>query len=367
MKTPKLAQIKNFYKNKRIIVTGHTGFKGSWLSLWLSNFGAKVMGLSNNIPTTPSHYSTIQLKNKITSKRCDIRNYNSLHKEINKFKPDLIFHLAAQSIVKKSYDSPYITWQTNLGGTINLLEVLKNYTKSKVVAVLITSDKVYKNLEVDRPYKEDDSLGGFDPYSGSKASADIAIQSYVNSFMKNKNNNVLISTARAGNVIGGGDWSEGRLIPDCIRAWSKNKKVSVRNPNSTRPWQHVLEVLIGYMKLAFYLSKVKNLHGQVFNFGPKLKNKFRVIDVLRESKFRWIKAGWQITKHKNKFKESKLLHLNSLKSKKTLKWDNSLSFKESIRLSIEWYKKFYEKKNNMTQISINQINFYQKIIQKIEK
>ena len=245
--------MNNYFKNKKVLITGHTGFKGSWLSLWMHFMGAKVLGISNGLVSNPSNFKILNLNTKIMSKKIDIKNYENLKKKIITFKPDYIFHLAAEAIVKKSYDNPRNTWLTNTIGTMNILEIIRNY-KKKLVVVIITSDKVYKNIEINRGYRETDVLGSLDPYSASKASADIAAQSYVNSYLKKKKN-LRIGVARAGNVIGGGDWAVGRLIPDCIRSWSKNKEVILRNPKSTRPWQHVLDVLRGYIILSINLKK----------------------------------------------------------------------------------------------------------------
>ena len=233
----------NYFKNKKILVIGHTGFKGSWLSLTLSSLNAKIYGISDTIPTKPSNFEILKIKKKLVQDiRCDIRDYKNLKKNIDKIKPEIIFHLAAQSLVKRSYDKPIETWTTNLIGTTNLLDVMRNY-KKKCILVLITSDKSYKNVEKKSGYVETDILGGFDPYSASKASAELSIQSYIKSFFSEKKSSLRIGVARAGNVIGGGDWSQDRLIPDCIKSWSKNKKVNIRNFNSTRPWQHVLEAV----------------------------------------------------------------------------------------------------------------------------
>ena len=360
---------KNFYgntfKKKTIIVTGHTGFKGSWLSLWLQILGAKVIGLSIDIPTKPSHFNAIKLKNKIKHHKIDIRNLKLLKKIINKYQPDFLFHLAAQSLVKKSYSDPVYTLETNTIGTLNVLESLRSI-KKKCIAVLITSDKSYKNLEVKRGYIENDILGGSDPYSASKASAEITIQSYISSFFPLKKTKVLIAVGRAGNVVGGGDWSENRLIPDCVKSWSKNRRVLIRNPKSTRPWQHVLEAISGYMLLAKKMKKKRNIHGEVFNFGPNNSNNYNVIFLVKEMKKYWEKVSWKlINKKKNKkFYESNLLKLNSNKAKKVLKWKCILSFKETIIMIAEWYKNFYVKKNKGYEISYNQIKKYEKILNK---
>tara|TARA_B100001057_G_scaffold67099_1_gene60788 strand:+ start:363 stop:1436 length:1074 start_codon:yes stop_codon:yes gene_type:complete len=351
---------KKIFNKKKVLITGHTGFKGSWLALWMHYLGANVMGISKNIPTNPSHFNAIGLKNIINSKKIDIKNDKLLNSSIKKFKPDFIFHLAAQAIVKKSYFNSLETWKSNLLGTINLLESLK-LIKKEVIVVLITSDKVYKNLEVKRGYKEQDILGGIDPYGASKSATEIAIKSYINSFFSSKRNKILITTARAGNVIGGGDWSENRLLPDCIRSWSKGKKVIIRNPKSTRPWQHVLDVLNGYIKLAVKVKKNKGLHGEEFNFGPLNKN-YQVTEILNNIKKIWPSINWKIIKKKNFF-ENKLLNLNSNKAKNILEWKTRLNIYSNIKLTIEWYKFYLENKNKkkLLKNSINQIKLFEKI------
>ena len=261
---------KKKFKNKKVLVTGHTGFKGSWLTYWLVSLGAKVVGLSINIPSNPSHFKAIKLQNKINHKRMDIRNLRLLKKTFKKYQPDYVFHLAAQSLVKRSYSDPIYTWETNTVGTLNVLESLRELRKN-CIAVLITSDKSYKNLEIKRGYSENDILGCKDPYSASKASAELAIQSYISSFFPSKKTKVLIGIARAGNVIGGGDWSKYRLIPDCVKSWSKNKKVLLRNPNSTRPGQHVLEAIGGYLQLAASIKKIKDCMEKYLILGPAIQ------------------------------------------------------------------------------------------------
>ena len=344
------------FKNKKILITGHTGFKGSWLSLWFKSLGADVMGVSIDIPTKPSHFQLINLEKKIKSKFVDITDLKKLKKIFNSFKPDYVFHLAAQSLVKKSYKNPLLTYYTNAIGTLNVMESLKSL-KNNCIAVIITSDKSYKNLEIERGYKEEDVLGGADPYSSSKASAELIIQSHFKSYLADKKN-IRIAIARAGNVIGGGDWSDDRLIPDSMKSWSKNKKVLIRSPNSTRPWQHVLDALWGYITLSLCLKKHKKLNGQAFNFGPSLNNNYKVIDVLKLSKNYWKNIVWKIINKKKRDYESNLLKLNSSKAKSLLKWKCNLSFKETIFFTTEWYKNFYLKKKNMYNFSIKQINLY---------
>lgn len=353
----KYKKVSKYFKNKRVLITGTTGFKGSWLSLWMQHMGASVLGISNGMISKPSNFNILNLKKKIKYKKIDIRNYNSLKKQINLFKPDFIFHLAAEAIVKRSYNNPKYTWETNTIGTLNLLDILKEY-KRKVIAVIITSDKVYKNLEVKRGYKETDILGSFDPYSASKASADLATQSYIESFLKKKSN-IKIAIARAGNVIGGGDWAYGRLIPDCVRSWSKNKKVIIRNPNSTRPWQHVFDVLKGYIYLAINLKK-DIANGEIFNFGPKIDKNSEVKHIVRKIQSNWSNAKYSVKKENNFF-ESKLLKLNSSKSKKILNWECTFNIDKTILFTINWYRTFYNKSENIFKFSLKQISDYKKL------
>tara|TARA_B100000989_G_C19530772_1_gene469675 strand:- start:271 stop:1338 length:1068 start_codon:yes stop_codon:yes gene_type:complete len=348
------------FKNKRILITGHTGFKGSWLSLWFKYLGADVLGVSKDIPTKPSHFKLINLDKKINNKFFDVTNFKKLKKTFINFKPDYVFHLAAQSLVKKSYKNPILTYQTNTIGTLNVMECLRSL-KNNCIAIIITSDKSYKNLEINRGYKEDDILGGIDPYSSSKASAELIIQTYFNSFLKRKKN-IKIGVARAGNVVGGGDWSEDRLIPDCMKSWSKNKKAIIRSPNSTRPWQHVLDALYGYITLSQKLKKNSKLNGSVFNFGPSLNNNFKVLDVLNLARKSWSKVFWKIIDDKKKVYESNLLKLNSSKAKSILKWSCNLNFKETIFLVTDWYKYYYLNNKNMYDYSLKQIKLYCKKI-----
>jgi CDP-glucose 4,6-dehydratase len=350
---------KNFY-NKKIIITGHTGFKGSWLTQLLKTYGANIFGISHDIPTNPSHFKVSKIYKGIKSYQIDVTDQKKIKNIFVKIKPDYVFHLAAQSLVKRSYKDPTITWNTNLIGTLNVLEGLRKL-KNNCTAIIITSDKCYLNKEIIRGYRETDILGGEDPYSASKASAELLINSYVKSYF-NKTN-IRISSVRAGNVIGGGDWSEDRLIPDCIRQWSKNRTVVIRNPFSTRPWQHVLEAIYGYVLLAAKLSKNSKLHGESFNFGPSKNNNHSVIFLVKTMKKFWNNIAWSIKKN-NSFKESNLLMLNTQKVRKKLKWKSVLKFEESIFMVIDWYKNFYSKINNPSQLTVNQIEKYKKILAK---
>ena len=362
-----MENLSKHFKNKKILITGHTGFKGSWLSIWLTYLGAKVVGVSNEILKKPSNYEICNLKKKIDHYSIDIRDQKKIKNIILKYKPDYIFHLAAQSLVQKSYLEPKNTFETNAIGTLNLLESLKNCNLKKICSVvIITSDKSYKNLELNRGYKENDILGGTDPYSASKACAELVIQSYLTSFLRVKKN-IKISVARAGNVIGGGDWSENRLIPDCIKSIKNKRKLILRFPNSTRPWQHVLEVLYGYMLLAIKQKKTK-LNDSIFNFGPNNKVSITVLDLVKKIDKKWKNLNWKIIKPKKKLYESKLLKLNSNKAFNILKWRCLLNANQTLDFVINWYKYYYQnKKQDMYSYSINQIKEYQLILKNKRK
>jgi len=349
--------MKKIFKGKKVLITGHTGFKGSWLTLWLYSLGAKIIGISDNIPYKNSHFSLLNIKNKISHNLEDIRNYKKIEKIILKTKPDFIFHLAAQSLVQKSYNYTLDTWEVNLMGTVNMLEVLKKI-KNNCTAIFVTSDKCYFNAEQAWGYRENDKLGGKDPYSGSKGSAELAIFSYFNSFFKNSKK-IRIGIGRAGNVIGGGDWAEGRIVPDCMRSVIKNKNVILRNPNSTRPWQHVLEPLSGYLSLASNLSKSKKLNGEAFNFGPQLDQNFNVKELVIEMKKNWSNVKWKISATNKKKYEASLLKLNFDKALHYLDWKPVWNFNETSFFTSNWYKNFFQnKKKNIYKYSLSQLNLF---------
>ncbi len=329
------------FKNKKILITGHTGFKGSWLTLWLSNIGAKVYGISLRTKGF-NHFNSLRIKG-VKSNYFDIKDQNKLKKVFKKIKPDFVFHLAAQALVKHSYKNSTETFLSNSIGTLNVLEGLKTL-RNNCIAVIITSDKVYKNFEVKRGYKEDDIIGGQDPYSASKGCAELIIESYFSSFLQ-KNKNLRIATARAGNVIGGGDWSQDRLIPDCAKSWKNKKPVMLRNPNSTRPWQNVLDVVRGYMILAKALKTKSKLNGKPFNFGPQSKENYSVIDVIKLLKKNWKNFNFKIQNSKKNYREANLLKLNSSKANKVLKWKCALKFNQSVELTAKWYKNYLYSKN----------------------
>jgi len=347
----------NHFKNKTVLVTGNTGFKGSWLSLWLNLMGAKVIGVSKDIPTIPSHY---KLNNKfyLKNEKFDLSNKKLITKIIKNSKPDYIFHLGAQAIVLESYNDPYATYLSNTVGTLNILESLKE-SNHKCTAILITSDKCYENIDKKVNYKEKDRLGGLDPYSSSKASAELIIRSYYESYFKTKSSNVRICSARAGNVMGGGDWAKHRIVPDCMKSWSEGKKVIIRNAKSTRPWQHVLEPLSGYLTLAKSLSKDQNLNGEAFNFGPNSSSSHTVKELVDNLSLYYPGSKSKVIPDKNKRYEANLLSLNCLKAKKLLNWSSKINFKNTAKMTSQWYETYYNSSpNNAYKLSLEQIERY---------
>lgn len=343
------------FEKSNILITGHTGFKGSWLTCLLLELGANITGVSIDVPTEPSNFLVMGLQKKINHINLDITNTPKLKKIIEDTQPNYIFHLAAQPLVQKSIKEPLETWSSNTIGTISLLESIKDL-KKKCVVVFITSDKVYKNQEWAWGYRETDLLGGDDPYSASKASAELAIKSYLNSILYH--DGLKIGVGRAGNVIGGGDWGFDRIVPDCVKSWAKNRKVLLRNPNSTRPWQHVLEPLFGYLTLAKKLNENDDIHGEAFNFGPFDRSNHSVLDLVKEMSKHWDQVSWEDVSSQSKIKsESNLLKLNCDKAKMILGWESIWDFETTIKQTSSWYKLFYENKNPYD-LSINQIYTY---------
>ncbi len=349
--------LADVFNNSKVLITGHTGFKGSWLTLWLHKLGAKVFGISDCIPTVPSHFRDASISELIEDLRLDILKINELENAINEIEPDYIFHLAAQPIVKESYVNPLKTWNSNTFGTLNILDVLRKRKKS-CIAVFITSDKAYDNQEWPWGYRENDKLGGPDPYSASKGAAELAISSYFRSYFKYQDFDIRVSSARAGNVIGGGDWAKDRIVPDCIRSWSLGKSVMLRNPESTRPWQHVLEPLRGYLILAASLKMNKNINGESYNFGPSSEQNKTVMELVKSlSKF--FKFSEIDTIFEDGIKnESNLLKLNCDKALNDLAWSPILNFSQTIEFTAEWYKTYLEKPDSIKQISMNQIEIF---------
>ncbi len=352
-------QFKNIYKKKKVLITGNTGFKGSWLTTWLLMLGAKVHGYSIDIPTSPSIFETLDLEDKINHTFGDIRNQEKMNDYIQKIKPDFIFHLAAQAIVSTSYHSPFDTITTNVVGTASVLDAICNISWN-CTCVLITSDKSYENVEWIWGYRETDAVGGKDVYSGSKGAAELVIKSYWHSFIQKKSN-IKIGVARAGNVIGGGDWAKDRIIVDCVKSFSENKNVEIRSPKATRPWQHVLEPISGYLTLGQYLYEGNVLNGEAFNFGPKNELTKTVFELVQDLAELWGLDKYNATKLTDNvpFKEATLLKLNCDKSLAYLNWHSVLYYKECVKIIADWYKAFYD--NNaidMYELTTNQIEYY---------
>ncbi len=351
-----MRDIIKFYKNKKILVTGATGFKGAWLCSLLLKMGAKVYG-AGFTPNKNKHlFYSLSLNKKIKLKLFDIRNLDKLYKFIKFSKPSIIFHLAAQPLVIESYKKPLFTFDVNARGTLNILEASKslNYVRS---IVLITSDKCYKNIgDYKKKYSEKDILGGLDPYSASKASAELIINSYRDSILKNRKN-CGISSARAGNVIGGGDWSPNRLIPDCIKSIMNKSKIKIRNPNSNRPWQFVLEPLKGYLILAKKQYKNPKRYSSSWNFGPEYKSKKSVLEIVKFIINYWGFGSMKIQKSK-KFHEDHYLQLDIEKAKKYLKWKPVYDVEKSVHVTIDWYHKVFKNKENSIDVTNDQIDQY---------
>lgn len=346
----------NIYRNKKVFITGHTGFKGSWLSIWLQTLGAKVCGYSLKPNTNPSMYQELDIENKIEKSIIgNILDYEKLEDSINDFQPEIIFHLAAQPIVRLSYKEPKLTYETNVIGTLNVLEVARK-CKSVKAFVNVTTDKCYENKEIARGYKEDEPMGGYDMYSSSKGCVEIMSSSYRRSFLQEEDS-MSMATARAGNVIGGGDWAEDRLIPDCIRYINQNKAIEIRNPIAVRPWQHVLEPLSGYLLLGQKLLETGKDYAEGFNFGPNEESVLKVSEVAQKIIDNYNK-GEVIVHKKDNLHEANLLMLNIEKAKTILNWTPTYTANEAIKETVEWYKHFYAKDTDMYQYTIQQIKNY---------
>lgn len=350
---------KNIYKGKKVLVTGHTGFKGSWLCAWLLDLGADVVGISCDIPTQPSLFEVLDLKSKIKHHMFDLLDLEKTKAVFKQEKPDFVFHLAAQAIVSVSHADPLRTFQTNVMGTAHVLESIRDFTH-KTAVVMITSDKCYENVEWCWGYKETDALGGKDVYSASKAGAEIVIHSYFETFFKQKEN-ITMASVRAGNVIGGGDWALDRIVADTMRAWSKKESVIIRSPTATRPWQHVLEPLSGYLNLGMNLWAGKELNGEALNFGPRAEQNHTVVDILGDMAQKWgisRDQAYKITDNKP-FNEAGLLKLNCDKALFYLKWQAALQYHQTVDFVVGWYKVFYqENAKDIYKFTLNQIHQY---------
>lgn len=340
----------NAYKNRRVLVTGHTGFKGSWLVLWLQMLGAKVIGISLPPETTPSHWQLLELD--VESFYIDIRDEDLLRQRISEIKPEVVFHLAAQPLVRRSYRRPLETWATNVMGTANVLDACR-HVKELAAIVVVTTDKCYENKEWVWGYREIDPLGGHDPYSASKGGSELVAASYRRSFF-NSPSSPLLATARAGNVIGGGDWSEDRLIPDLVRAVDAGMSLEIRSPHATRPWQHVLECLSGYLMLGQQLVEGNTSCADAWNFGPDREGNRQVEQVLSALKANWASVDWNCSEAPQPH-EAQLLHLDSSKAREKLHWRPVWTFDEGVGATAEWYRAWLDRADLL---SVSQLQSY---------
>lgn len=346
------------FSGANVLVTGHTGFKGTWLIAWLKQLGANVTGIGLDPATSPSHFAVANLADGMTDLRIDIRDRKAIEQAIVSVQPDFVFHLAAQALVRRSYDDPMETWQVNVLGTLHVLEALRKMDKP-CAAVIITSDKCYDNVEWVWGYRENDALGGPDPYSASKGAAELAIRSHIKSYFPPATSKVRVCSARAGNVIGGGDWAADRIVPDCVRAWSADKTVELRNPHATRPWQHVLEPLSGYLNLAVALADRSELHGEPFNFGPPAQQNHSVLALVREMALHWEQVRWQdVSQTAAGPYESGLLKLNCDKALFHLRWHAVMPFEDTVRMTAQWYRAYYQNRGGISATTTAQIEAY---------
>ncbi|SMD34348.1 CDP-glucose 4,6-dehydratase [Reichenbachiella faecimaris] len=348
--------MKDYYKDKTVLVTGHTGFKGSWLAIWLLEMGAKVVGYALDPLHDMDNFIVTGLSNRMVDIRGDIRDAEKLKDVFSKYQPEIVFHLAAQPLVRLSYDIPVETYQVNVIGTINIMEAIRT-TNSAKIAVLITTDKCYENKEQIWGYRENDAMGGHDPYSSSKGACEIAINSWRKSYFnvnEYEQHGKSIASARAGNVIGGGDWSVDRLIPDCIKSILQDLPIEIRNPQATRPWEHVLEPLSGYLLLAYKMSQDPVKYAEGWNFGPDYDAIITVKDLAEKIINYYGKGKLALGSEKAVLHEANLLALDVSKSRIKLGWTPTLSIEQAVELTVDWYKNYQNQEPY--DICVEQIN-----------
>jgi CDP-glucose 4,6-dehydratase len=351
----------NIYEKKKVLLTGHTGFKGSWLTLWLKQLGAEVIGYSLEPPTNPSLFKTLQIEKEIVHIIGDIRDEKKLKEVFKKYQPDIVIHMAAQPLVRYSYINPKETYETNVIGTLNVFEAVKGTENVKVV-INVTSDKCYENKEWVYGYRENDPMGGYDPYSSSKGCAELLTSAYRNSFFNpkdyGKTNNVALASVRAGNVIGGGDWADDRLIPDCIRALSKEETIYIRNPKAIRPWQHVLEPLSGYLWLGALMWQDPVKYSEGWNFGPNDEDILTVEEIAKNVIKLWGSGRYEMNHDNKNFHEAKLLKLDISKAHFHLKWKPVYSARTALEETIKWYKEYFNNQKSIYDFTLKQLQDY---------
>jgi CDP-glucose 4,6-dehydratase len=360
-----MMQFADIYRNRRVLVTGHTGFKGAWLCEWLLGLGATVAGYSLTPPTTPALFNELGLTRRLGHVIGDIRDLDCLLGVVTEFRPDFVFHMAAQSLVRKAYDAPVETYAVNIMGTVNLLEALR-LSGQPCVAVLVTSDKCYENRECVYGYREDDPMGGFDPYSSSKGAAEIVIGGYRRSYFSGNDSVVRICSARSGNVIGGGDWAANRIVPDCIRSLSVNQPIRVRHRTAVRPWQHVLEPLSGYLWLGAATASKRVLdtshwhegHWSAFNFGPPSGANRTVEDLVEAVVRHWPGGTWEDNYNAKSSHEAHQLTLSAEKALRVLGWQAVWSFERAVAETVDWYHQWLADATRARALTVTQINAY---------
>lgn len=353
-------KLRESYNGKKVFLTGHTGFKGAWMLKTLSLLGAEIKGYSLEPQTKDDLFCLIEGKNICDSVIADLRDKKRLEKEVLDFQPDFVFHLAAQPLVRLSYEIPAETFEVNVIGTANVLDAVRLLEK-KCDVILITTDKVYHNNEWLYPYRENDRLGGYDPYSASKACAELVIDSYRNSFFNSKTYNLhqkAIAVARAGNVIGGGDWSKDRLVPDIAKAFTANKEVIIRNPKSVRPWQHVLEPVMGYLLLGANLAAAPLQFNQAYNFGPHLSDALPVEEMLKLAIQSWGKGEFIVEMNENNPHEAGLLKLDISKVINELNWEPKLNAAKAVSMTMDWYNQFASNKKEINLFTESQVKLF---------
>ena len=353
------------YKNKTVLITGHTGFKGSWLAIWLRELGADVIGYSLAPPSEPNNFGATGLREKITDIHGDIRDLARLKETFKKYQPEFVFHLAAQPIVRLSYDEPKTTFDTNIGGTVNVFEAVRK-TPSVKILVNVTSDKCYENSEWVWGYRENDPLGGHDPYSASKGCAELVFSAYLKSFFSQnttQNRTIGAASARAGNVIGGGDWGADRIVPDCIRALSRHQPIGIRSPHAVRPWQHVLEPLGGYLQLGAALRHDPEKFSGAWNFGPDDTSHMTVAEMAERLIQYWGGGSWNDLSDPRAPHEATLLKLNCDKAHAGLNWRGRFTIHECLQMTSAWYKNYYTggSKENIYTFCVGQIRKYEEM------
>jgi CDP-glucose 4,6-dehydratase len=348
----------SFWRDKRVLITGHTGFKGSWLSLWLKSLGAEVTGFALAPDTKPSLFEITRLNDGIRSTIGDVRDRNQLFCCLNDTAPEIVIHMAAQSLVRFSYKDPFETYETNVMGTVNLLDAVR-HTPSVRAVLVVTSDKCYENAERELGYREDEAMGGCDPYSSSKGCAELVVSAYRRSFF-GSGEKVAIASARAGNVIGGGDWSEDRLIPDMVRSFSAGEIVKIRNPSAIRPWQHVFEALHGYLLLLENMWEAPTRYSEAWNFGPEDKDSRNVGWIVQRFAALWGKAEWKVEADGQNFHEAGILRLDCNKARQVLCWNTTLSLDQAFEWIVEWYQCYYNR-GDIAALSQRQLEAFQVI------